>query len=371
MRKLKNDKKGPILCLVGPPGVGKTSLGRSIARALGRKFVPHLARRRARRGRDPRSPAHVRRRAARPHHPGHEEGRAPTTRSSCSTRSTSSGTTSAAIPAAALLEVLDPEQNNTFSRSLPRGAVRPLEGACSSRRRTSSTRSRAALRDRLEIIELPGYTREEKQHDRAQAPRARSSSRSTASTTEQLRDHRRRRSSRSSTATRARPASATSSARSASVFRAVAVQGRRGPGQGRTRSSHRRRVEEFLGPPKFVSEVAERTGEPGVATGLAWTPVGGDILFIEATQDARQGQADADRPARRRHEGVGAGGALVRARRAPRRSASTGELPREDRPPRPRPRGRHARRTARRRASRCSPRSSRCSPACRSATTSR
>ena len=75
VRKLRGGVHGPILCFLGPPGVGKTSLGRSIARARGAQVRAHLAGRRARRGRDPRPPAHLRRRAARAHHPGHEAGR--------------------------------------------------------------------------------------------------------------------------------------------------------------------------------------------------------------------------------------------------------------------------------------------------------
>ena len=80
VRKLKPDARGSIMCFVGPPGVGKTSLGRSIARSLGRNVRAHLGRRRARRVRDPRPPPHLHRRAARHDHPGDAATRAPTTR---------------------------------------------------------------------------------------------------------------------------------------------------------------------------------------------------------------------------------------------------------------------------------------------------
>ena len=107
-----------------PVSVRRRSVGRSRARSAASSTAS--ARRRARRGGDPRSPPHVRRRAPRPGHPGHEEGRARSTWSSCSTRSTRSATTSAAILRRRLLEVLDPSRT-TLRGPLPRDPVRPLE----------------------------------------------------------------------------------------------------------------------------------------------------------------------------------------------------------------------------------------------------
>ena len=161
VRKLKRDLRGPDPLLRRPARhrARPRSAARSRAR-MGRKFarlslggVRDEAEIRGHR-------AHLRRRAARPHPAEPAAAPAPTTRCSCSTRSTSSAPTSAAIPSSALLEVLDPEQNYAVQRPLPRRAVRPVEGAASSRPRTCSSTIPPALRDRMEVIELPGYTEE-------------------------------------------------------------------------------------------------------------------------------------------------------------------------------------------------------------------
>ena len=162
-------------------------------------------------------------------------------------------------------------------------------GSSSSPPRTSSTRSRRALRDRMEVIQLAGLHRGGEARDRQALPgaapdraeRARRSRRSSSPT---------RRCARSSTATRARPACATSSARSA---RSAARWRASSP---RARASSKRTVRPEARSPscsagaRFQPDVARRTGEPGVATGLAWTPVGGDVLFVEATAIPGEGK---------------------------------------------------------------------------------
>ena len=207
-----------------------------------------------------------------------------TTRSSCSTRSTSSARDFRGDPASALLEVLDPEQNNTFVGPLPRRAVRPLARCCSSPPPTTSTRSRRALRDRMEVIELAGYTEEEKLEiaRRHLIPKQIGENGLTdenialRATTAVAADH---------PQLHARGRAAEPRARDRPRLPQGRARRRRGPHRA-GRHAPPQKVREFLGPERFFAEVAERTDEPGVATGLAWTPNGGDILFIEATRMA-------------------------------------------------------------------------------------
>ncbi len=146
-----------------------------------------------------------------------------------------------------------------------------------------------ALRDRMEIIELPGYTREEKLHDLASSSWSRSSSRSTAC---------RASSWRSTTPAVAevidsytREAGVRNLEREmANVIRGVAVKVAEGKAKPQEKVVDRSGSPSSSGPPSTCTEVAERTAEPGVATGLAWTPVGGDILFIEATKMTGKGK---------------------------------------------------------------------------------
>jgi ATP-dependent Lon protease len=285
VRKLKDDKKGPILCLAGPPGVGKTSLGRSVARAIGRKFV------RISLG-GVRDEAEIR--GHRRTYVGSLPGRIIQGIKKAGTNNPvfvldeidKLGHDFRGDPASALLEVLDPEQNSTFSDHY-------LEVTFDlSKVMFIATANQLdpipwALRDRLEIIELPGYTRQEKKH----IARA-------FLVPKQLDEHGLGHDKCEITDdavfeiidSYTREAGVRNLEREiGSTCRAVAVKVAEGNAKEHEVIGPEE-VKEYLGPTKFVSEVADRTSEPGVATGLAWTAVGGDILFIEATKMPGKGK---------------------------------------------------------------------------------
>ena len=279
--KLKNKLKGPLLCFVGPPGVGKTSLGQSIAQALGRKFA-----RIALGGM--RDEAEIR---------GHRRtyvGALPGRIIQCLRRVESNnpvilldeidkvGSDFRGDPSSALLEVLDPQQNSTFTDhylDLPFDLSKVLFITTAN----WLDPIHAALRDRLEVIELPSYTSAEKTqialryliprqieehglksqmvrfpvntirkliHDYTREAGVRQLEREVASLT--------------------RKAARKIATENEGIKKAITIKPEL--------------LTEYLGPAKFISETAETITEAGIAIGLAWTPVGGDILFIEATK---------------------------------------------------------------------------------------
>ncbi|HZS72097.1 MAG TPA: endopeptidase La [Candidatus Acidoferrum sp.] len=281
VKKLQPGMKGPILCFVGPPGVGKTSLGKSIARALGRKFV-----RIALGGMHDEAEIRGHRRTYIGALPGQIiQGlrRAETNDPVMMLDEVDKlGRDFRGDPSAALMEVLDPEQNATFRDhylDVPFDLSKVLFIATANWMDPIPE----PLRDRMEIIELPGYTGEEKIHiahkyliPKQAAEHGLKVGEQIEFTDEGLQEiiH-----------------SFTREAGVRNLEREIATitrkQARRiAEGQTDKMVVTPEIVRQFLGVPKFRTEkeVEERVKKPGVAVGLVWTPVGGDIIFIEATR---------------------------------------------------------------------------------------
>ena len=276
VRKLKEDMKGPILCFVGPPGVGKTSLGQSIARALGRKFV-----RISLGGMHDEAEIRGHRRTYIGALPG---------RIIQGIRKAGSnnpvfmldevdkiGADFRGDPAAALLEVLDPEQNHTFSDHY---LDVPFDLSKVMFITTANTPIpvHPALLDRMEVLELPGYTEVEKVHIALDhlIPR-------------QLEEHGLKKSQLqfSEEALRGIIRGYTREAGVRNLEREIASICRKiakdiATGKRKSKKVNERDLHGLLGPSKFRFEVLEEEDEVGVATGLAWTESGGDVLFVES-----------------------------------------------------------------------------------------
>jgi ATP-dependent Lon protease len=289
VRQLKNDMKGPILCLVGPPGVGKTSLGRSVARALDRKFA-----RISLGGVHDESEIRGHRRT----YVGALPGRIVQALRKVEVNNPvfmldeidKVGRDFRGDPSAALLEVLDPEQNDTFSDhyvELPIDLSNVLFIATANMLDPIS----APLRDRMDVIEIPGYTAHDKEHiaRRFLIPKQ-VEKHGLEENHIEIGDDALDSIIRSYT----REAGVRNlERRIADVCRGVAVKVAEAEPDERDEISklvEKSDLIDYLGPEKYQYEVAERTSQPGVATGLAWTPAGGDILFIESTRMPGKGE---------------------------------------------------------------------------------
>lgn len=275
--KLKNDMKAPILCLYGPPGVGKTSLGKSIARSLNREFVRFSLG-----GLQDEAEIRGHRRT----YIGALPGRIVQSLKKAGTSNPvmmldeidKVGMSHRGDPTSALLEVLDPEQNNTFYDNymeLEIDLSRVLFIATANNLDTIP----GPLRDRMEIIHLSGYTLEEKV-EIAKSYLVPKQIEENGLTKKQFKI--------SDAALQSivdgytRESGVRNLSREiGSVVRGVAAEV--AGGDRENASIGIGDVETYLGKRKYFSDIAERTTVPGVATGLAWTPVGGDILFIEAS----------------------------------------------------------------------------------------
>ena len=340
VRKLKGDMKGPILCFVGPPGVGKTSLGHSIARAMNRKFV------RISLG-GVRDEAEIR--GHRRTYIGSMPGRIVQALKQAGSNNpvfmldeidkvTAGGF--AGDPAAALLEVLDPAQNKAFRDhylELEVDLSKVLFIATANQLGTIHP----ALLDRMEIIQLAGYSQEEKLHIAKMylVPRQLTEHGLTAEhlTIEDAAILR-------VIAEYTREAGVRNLERQiGTICRKVAARVATAPERSTAPTTvHAAEVPDYLGPPRIKPETEFRTSRPGVATGVAWTETGGDVLFVEASllpggrgKIILTGQLGSVM-----QESASAAVSHIRAEAD--RLGVPPELPRHERSARPRARGRHS-----------------------------